>query len=177
MWSRMRMPAVVFALATLESLAAHVYTEPEQALAEEFPECTIRREAHYLSREQASALQEQLSADPGRFHTFYVAERAGQVIGYGIFDTHRVRTKNETLLVTLMPDGALRRITMISFFEPEDYLAPQRWLDLFSGRGREDALRPGVDLPIMSGATLTSQAVAASARRAIALHRVYFSGP
>jgi len=45
----------------------------------------------------------------------YVARRDGAVVGRAYVDTHVVRTKRESLLVSLEPDGRLRRIDVTAF--------------------------------------------------------------
>ncbi len=160
-------------LSSDRSLLAMVLKEPVRALETQFPGASIRRTAVYLKPEERADLERQLGFRlEGRFHTFYVATRAGQTLGYATFDTHRVRTKEETLFVVIAPDGSVRHVEVISFFEPQEYLAPPRWLQLF--QGRRDGLQPGVDLPAISGATMTTHAVARTVRKVLLLSRVHF---
>ncbi len=168
----------LFASAGALGLAAHVYTLPEQALNAEFPEAKIERQAKYLTKAQQRFIEEQPGLDRvGRFHTFYVARgTGGMVAGYATFDTHRVRTKDQTLFIALNADGSIRNVRVVSFFEPEDYLAPDRWLALFSGkRATEHALLPGKDLPAITGATMTTRAVSNTVRKVLFLYKAHYA--
>ncbi len=155
-----------------DCLKAKVYNLPRQALRNQFPEASIRRKSKFLSKGTRNRLQEKLGFPIGRFHTFYIAGKAGKVMGYGIFDTHRVRTKNETLFIVIDANGSVRHVEIISFFEPEEYIVPKRWLNLF--RGKSEGLYPGVDLPAISGATLTVNAVSRAVRKVLALQKFHF---
>jgi hypothetical protein len=83
-----------------------------------------------------------------------------------------VRTHQEALLVVLAPDGRVRSLRVLAFYEPEEYLAPQRWLDRLLGRALDDRLRLGGDVHGIAGATLSSRAVTDAVRRSLALFEV-----
>lgn len=102
-----------------------------------------------------------------RVWTYYVA---GSTWAY--FESHPVRTMNETIMVVVGADAKLRFVEILSFAEPEDYLAPRKWLKQFDGKplGGELALRRG--LRNIAGATLTAEAVARAVRRVLAVHKV-----
>lgn len=168
---------VFLGLAPVVSALAHVYVLPDELLSREFPGATVERRPLYLSR----AEQERLRQEPGlerigRFFTFYVAKANGAVVGYGVFDTHRVRTKEETLFVAISPDGRVRRVEVVSFFEPEEYLAPRRWLDLLTGKSGADSFQAGRDLPVITGATLTTGAISRTVKKVLAIHRLRLAG-
>jgi len=69
-----------------------------------------------------------------------IVRYAGPDGRYAYFDTHLVRTLPETILVLLAADGRIRRIDILSFEEPEDYMPTERWLQQFPGRGPGDEL-------------------------------------
>lgn len=164
-------------LAPAVSALAHVYVMPEELLSREFPGATVERRPVYLSRAEQESLRQQPGLERiGRFFTFYVAKSNSAIVGYGVFDTHRVRTKEETLFVAISPDGRVRRVEVVSFFEPEEYLAPRRWLDLLSGKSGADAFQAGRDLPVITGATLTTGAVSRTVKKVLAIHRLRLAG-
>ncbi len=101
---------------------------------------------------------------PERMVTFYTARRANEVLGYGVLQSHVVRTKRETLLVAFEPDGRIRRIVVISFLEPPEYKPSERWLGQFAGKGSADRLAVGDDLAPISGSTLSARGVSEQAR-------------
>ena len=152
-----------------------MFSSPEDAIKEAFPNAQIERKAVYLSSDERKSIEEKYQVNlGGTFHTFYIAKSQGAIVGYGIFDTHKVRTKDETLFIVVDTKGFIKKIKLISFFEPDDYRAPERWLKRFEGRSLSDPLIPGKDITIMTGATLTTNKVAAAARRVLVLAMHHF---
>ena len=99
-----------------------------------------------------------------RMVTFYVATAGGKTVGYVILHTQKVRTKNETLVVGLEPDGKIRRIDLAVFLEPEEYAPTPRWLAQFEGKSTKDRLTVGDDLQVISGATVSARSISEAAR-------------
>ncbi|MCR9143240.1 MAG: FMN-binding protein [bacterium] len=169
--------ATLLVVAGLVQIEARVYVLTDDALVQAFPGAETERKAKYLSKAQQAELRQLADLERiGRFHTFYIARKNGQVQGYALFDTHIVRTKEETVFVALNADGSVRTARIVSFFEPQEYLAPDRWLNIFQNKSARDDLRPGRDLPSISGATLTTRAVSTAVRKTLHLHRVHFGG-
>lgn len=149
---------------------AEVFIKPQKALKEVFPGAQLERRAVYLSQEQQHTIEGKLNNPVGRFHTFYIARKEGEIVGYAIFDTHKVRTKEETLFIVLDREGTIMKIQLVSFFEPLDYRPPQRWLNLFENLKIGDRH----SIPTISGATLTVNSVKNSAQKALLLHSLSF---
>ena len=78
----------------------------------------------------------------------------------------------ETLMIVVDPRGSVVKAEVLSFDEPPEYLPKPRWFDLFRARRLDSDLAAGKGIPVVTGATLTSRAVAAAVRRALALHAV-----
>lgn len=97
----------------------------------------------------------------------YVARVDGAVSAIALFDTHRVRTLRETLLVAFDAELRLRSIDVVAFAEPRRYLPRASYYARYQGRVRADFEGRGIDA--VSGATLTSQATGRAASRALAL--------
>ena len=142
----------------------------EEALAGAFPGAEIRSESVFLSGDQAARIAE-LSREEvsGRLFARYVAVVDDQVVGRAYVDTHVVRTKRESLLISLEPDGRLRRIDVTAFLEPPEYLAPEAWRAQYVGRPLGDDLRLDGAIRPIAGATLTSRSVNAAVRRVQAM--------
>lgn len=142
----------------------------EQILQGQFPGSRVQRKTLYLNKETQARLSRELGEDVSRVQTFYVASApAGGIAGYGIFDTHVVRTKQETLFIVMDRQGIIKHVEVAAFLEPRDYLAPGRWLALFRGKSHADSL----DLPGITGATLTVKAVKNAVRRTLALQKAH----
>lgn len=103
--------------------------------------------------------------------TFYVGKDQDKVLGYAAIESVTVRTKPETLMIVLTPEGELRNVTTLAFHEPPEYMPPDRWFERLYKRPLEDMdFSKGVDG--ISGATLSTRAGLASIRKVMALHQV-----
>jgi len=159
-------------------LGSNVYHEPERLLGSYFPQARVVRVSVYLSEKEHAQMTRTLGFAPSnRLYSLYEARKAGQMVGYGFFDTRNVRTKDETLFIAFDAQGVVQGVEVVSFFEPEDYLPPGRWLSLFKGKDNGTPLIPGRDLPGISGATLTARAVSHSVRLGLALYDLHRDDP
>jgi len=104
-------------------------------------------------------------------YTFYVGKKQDQLLGYVAIETINVRTKPETLMIVLTPEGDVRNITTLAFHEPPEYQPPERWFEKLYNRPLADMdFNKGVDG--ISGATLSTRADLASVRKVMALYQV-----
>jgi Na+-translocating ferredoxin:NAD+ oxidoreductase RnfG subunit len=147
----------------------------QEALAAAFPPpAVIARRTAFLSPEELEAARAEAGPDAPvdqRVVTYYVAEREGRPEGVAYFDSHRVRTLNEVLMIVVQPDERIRSIEVLRFAEPPEYHAGEAWLRQFEGRALDQELSLKSGIANMTGATLTSNAVTRAARRVLALHR------
>lgn len=98
-------------------------------------------------------------------------EKAGEILGYAAIETHKVRTKPETVLIVLDAQGQLTQVQTLAFHEPPEYEPTKRWyaqmyqlpLDEISFRAKVQGI---------SGATLSSRAAIDSVRRVLAVYQV-----
>jgi Na+-translocating ferredoxin:NAD+ oxidoreductase RnfG subunit len=150
----------------------------QQALASAFPSAKITRQQFFLTQAQSDAAKKDSGVDfADRLVVRYVATNAAnQLAGYAYFDTHRVRTLAETVMVVVTPDAKVARIEILSFDEPPDYLPRERWLEQFRGKKLGEDLSLRRDIRPMSGASLTGRAIVNASRKVLALHRV-LAGP
>jgi Na+-translocating ferredoxin:NAD+ oxidoreductase RnfG subunit len=157
--------------------AAATAVTQERALAEAFPGASIERRDAFLTELQSKRLEELAGTPPqSRVVPYYVATKDGKPVGTAFFDTHLVRTLPETLMIVVDPAGAVMKAEVLSFDEPPEYLPKRRWFDLFGKRRLDRDLAAGRGIPAVTGATLTSRAVAEAVRRALALHAVLIAG-
>lgn len=165
--------AVLCGLAWTRPAAAKVLLSVDEALALAFPGALIERGTVYLTPaelERASALA-QVEVAGAVVHP-YVAVRDGVRAGTAYFDTHQVRTLEETVMVALGPEGTVKRVETIVFAEPADYLARPKWYEQFRGRSLDTDLALGRGIRGMTGASLTARATTAAVRRVLALDQV-----
>ncbi len=145
----------------------------QAALKAVFAGATITADRVYLTAQQAERIAELSREDVrARIYARYRARRKGVVVGRAYVDTHVVRTKRESLLVSLDADGRVRRIDVTAFLEPPEYLAPERWKRQYYDRPLGDDIAIHRAIRPIAGATLTTHAVNAAVRRILALDRV-----
>lgn len=108
--------------------------------------------------------------DSGLF-TFYVGKDRDEILGYAAIETSTVRTKPETLMIVLTPEGELRKVYTLAFHEPPEYQAPERWFEqLYKRPLAEMDFNKGVDG--ISGATLSTRAALNSIRKVMTIYQV-----
>ena len=152
---------------------AKVFLTQEEALKLAFPDAVVERKSVFLTpAEQQEAARLSGAARPSALAVVYVATRAGRLVATAYFDTHVVRTQTETLMIVIDAAGAIARVEVLSFAEPEEYLPREHWYAQFPGRGLDDELSLKRAIRPVSGATLTARATTEAARRVLALHRV-----
>lgn len=149
----------------------------EEALASIYPGAQIRTEQVFLTDVQMKSIAsrartEVSSALVGR----YVASRDGMVVGRAYVDTHTVRTKRESLLISLDAAGSLLRVDVTAFLEPPEYRPSEPWLRQFRGRPLDEELGINRAIRPIAGATLTARATNAAVRRVLATDQVLTPG-
>lgn len=162
------------ALAGAASVSAKVFLTQDEALKLAFPGAAVEHRTAFLTAGQRQEAR-RLSGDeelPGALVNFYVARKDGAETGTAYFDTHVVRTMPETIMVVVGPDGAIARVEVLSFLEPEEYLPRPRWYEQFRGKPLDDDLSTKRGIHPVTGATLTTRATTDAARRILALHRI-----
>lgn len=138
-----------------------------------FPQTKPERRTAFLTDDQAKAVEQAARAKlDSKVWTYYVA---GSTTAY--FESHLVRTMNETVMVVVGADGKVAFVEILSFAEPDDYIASKRWLAQFPGRKLDDDLVLRRGLRGITGASLTAEAVARSVRRVLAVHQALNPSP
>ena len=169
----LRVAAVAFLLLAWSGAASSkVFLTVDEALRLVFAGAKVQRRTAYLTKEQVRKAAE-LSGEEvaSALVTYY--EGPG---GLAYFDTHRVRTLPETLMVVVDPQGKVKRIEVISFREPEEYIPRGNWYGQFQGRKLDRDLQIKRGIHPVTGATLTVRATTGAVRRVLALHQVISEG-
>ncbi|MDD5410572.1 MAG: FMN-binding protein [Methylobacter sp.] len=156
---------------------ATVFYSKNEALELAFGKDTQVEQLSLFPDEQQVTKIEELSKsklDSGLF-TFYVGKNQGKILGYAAIETGTVRTKPETLMIVLTPDGELRNVATLAFHEPPEYQPPERWFEqLYKRPLAEMDFNKGVDG--ISGATLSTRAAINSIRKVLAIYQVLVKG-
>ena len=153
----------------------------QEALAGAFPPpATVERRTAFLTDQELAAVRASAGRDAPvtqRVVTYYLATKGGKPAGVAYFDSHRVRTLNEVVMIVVEPqDGGrrgkdrIRSVEVLRFAEPPEYHASDAWLDQFKGRSLDQELSLKRSIANMTGATLTSNAIVRATRRVLAIH-------
>lgn len=174
----MRLLAAAAGLLAAAALDAKVFLTQGEALALAFPGAKVEHRTAYLTEAQQKAAQK-LSGDeelPSALASYDVGTKDGREVGTAYFDTHTVRTMPETIMVVVDPAGAIARIEVLSFSEPEEYMPRTHWYEQFQGKPLNGELSMKRGIRAVTGATLTAHATTDAARRVLALHQVIQRG-
>jgi len=148
-----------------------------EALELAFPEAErIETRTLYLSAAQQAKVARTAGSAVDSLATFYVGHRGKEITGYAVIEATTIRTHPATVLIQIDPQGRVRRIDILAFFEPEEYRPAPRWLEQFRGRRLAPGLRIGDDIQGITGATLSAQAVTRLARKTLALWSILTEG-
>ncbi|MBM4169212.1 MAG: hypothetical protein FJ215_08665 [Ignavibacteria bacterium] len=167
--------AVVLGVAGLSPRAsAQIYLTRDEALRQYFPPpIEVERKNLFLTDHQVDAVQtKSRSKIPSKIITYYVGHRSGTVTGYAFFETQTVRTMPAVFILVIDPDSSIRALEILAFYEPEDYLPPKRWLDLFHRKQPSSDLWLKRGIQNIVGATLSAQALTDAVRRYLALFEI-----
>ena len=103
--------------------------------------------------------------------TFYVGKNQDKILGYAAIETSTVRTKPETLLIVLTPEGELRNVYTLAFHEPSEYEPPQAWYEkLYNKPLANMHFNKGIDG--ISGATLSTRTALSSIRKVMMIYQI-----
>ena len=164
------LPFCLFATA----LAAALPTR-EEVLKLAFPSASFTRKEYFLTEAQGAKVKHLSQRElPGLWWVAYEAVKDGKIAGVAFFDTHRVRTLNETAMVAISPDGKVIRVEIIQFHEPQEYMAKDAWKQQFNGHKLDEDLSLKRGIRPLGGATLTANALTDASRRCLALWNVLY---
>ena len=158
---------------------AEVYHSRESALQLAFPAAdSVTTTTLMLSEEEAAEVAARAGAAlESRLVRVYEAWAGGAVTHRGIIDTHKVRSLPETVMIVADTDHRVESVHLLAFHEPVQYRATDKWFAQFDDRELDAELAVRRGIVGMAGATMTSNAVAAAVRRALAALEVGFCAP
>jgi hypothetical protein len=161
------------ALAASGGGSGKVFLDVDEALKLAFPECVVERTTEVLSETEEARVESLAGAElESRIVHPYVARKDGKLVGTAYFDAHRVRTKNEVLMLVVGPDERLKRVEVLSFAEPLEYLPRATFYAQFQEKRLDERLDVARDIRGVAGATLSAEAATHAARRTLALQHV-----
>ncbi len=151
---------------------------PKEALALAFPKCKIERVVHYPDKKQKARAGKLVGTKvTTKTVRAYRATQEGKLIGTGYFDSHKIRTKAQTLFVVVAPDQTVARVEVLRFDEPPEYKPKAKWFAKFKGQKLDKKLQVKQNIPTLTGATLSARATVTAVRRVLAWHQIFYPAP
>jgi hypothetical protein len=173
--ARPAMPLLAAALllwAPTTRAAEQVFYSPRAILTDFFPRAEeIHFQRFALTAGLLGRITQRLGYAPRkRSYVFYVAQTAGHTDGYAIIDDEVGQTEPITFAVRLSPSGVVERAEVLVYREPRgDEVRGHRFLDQLRGKTVQQAVRAGVDVDAVSGATISCFSITTGVRRALVL--------
>ncbi len=157
---------VAFGKVFLDQRAALILAFGEQA--------RVERKVVFLTEAQLARARELagrgVEIESALVTTYTGRSGAGALLGTAYFDSHRVRTLPETVMIVVSPEGTVARVEIVSFAEPEEYKPRPTWLEQYRGRALDRELASKRGVHGITGATLSAEAVTEAVRRVLAIH-------
>lgn len=161
-------------MAILSTATAYtqVFKTQEEALQETFSEAdTVLRKTLFLSDEDLQTLQEKSESKfSSPVTTYYQGIKDSSTTVCAFFEDQIVRSKKAVLMIVVTPEHRVKRVEVLAFFEPPDYLPIAKWFELFQDKSLNEDLLPGRQIHAVTGATLSVRAFTYAVRRALAIH-------
>lgn len=152
--------------------ADQVYFTPRDLLADFFRASqNVTYKKVELDAATKQRLQHRLGYTPARSsYTFYVATSGGRVDGYAFIDEEKGEHLPITFAVKLSPEGKVVRQEVVVYREARgDEVRDERFRAQFVGKSARDAIETNQDIVAVSGATISSRAMAVGVKRAVVL--------
>lgn len=157
---------------TLPTLSTVFYSKNEAMELAFGKDTQVEIQSLFPDEQQAANIEKLAKTKLGSgMLTFYVGKQQNKILGYAAIETITVRTKPETLMIVLTPEGELRNVTTLAFHEPPEYQPPERWFEQLYKKSLADMdFNKGIDG--ISGATLSTRADLDSVRKILAIFDV-----
>lgn len=151
---------------------AQIFYSKTEALELAFGKAPVENLSLFPEDADAAKIQQlaKTKLESGLF-TFYVGKEGDKILGYAAIETENVRTKPETVMIVLTPEGELRNVYLLAFHEPPEYMPPERWFESLLKHPLAD-LDFGKGVDGISGATLSTHSALNSVRKVMAIYQV-----
>jgi Na+-translocating ferredoxin:NAD+ oxidoreductase RnfG subunit len=152
--------------------AQATYFTARAVLADFFPKSqSVTYQRFELTTEQRARIVHRVGYDLAKSaYTVYVAKTGETIDGYAVLDEEMGQHLPITFAVKLSPQGAVQRQEIMVYRERYgDEIRDPRFRQQFIGKSAADPLRPGEEVIAVSGATISSRAMAVGVRRALVL--------
>jgi Na+-translocating ferredoxin:NAD+ oxidoreductase subunit G len=152
--------------------SAEQFWTPEALLGQQFKRSTkVSYVRVHVDAAQRAKLRARLGRDlPKLDYTFFVARSGEHIDGFALFDEQIGQHEPISFATFFDPAGQITRVEVVSYREPYgDGIRAERFRRQFVGRNVASRFRPGDDIDIISGATISSRSACIAVERAAAL--------
>ncbi len=154
-----------------------VFLQPADALKLIFKDSKeVHKADHQLSAEQAKAFQSQAGYPPPKAsYSFYLGKSGDHIDGYALIDEQVGKVLPITFITLISPTGKVESVEIMVYRESRGgEVKNRRFLNQFVGKQSNDSLKLYGDIVNISGATLSSRALAVGVKRALVLWKVIY---
>lgn len=152
--------------------AQAVYFSTRDLLADFFRQSqTVTYKKIELSPADRMRLKAKLGYElPKSSYTFFVAQTGSKVDGYALIDEENGEHLPITFAVKIAPTGVVERQEIVAYREARgDEVRDLSFRKQFIGKTAVDPICPDRDIAVVSGATISSRAMAVGVKRALVL--------
>jgi len=151
-----------------------VYKTKDAALKEVFPDAdTVEKINVFLGKEEQKKIEAMAKSKlESRIFTFYAGRKGNAIVGYAVFGSHVVRTKQEVYMVVINPDGSIKQVEIMAFYEPAERLPSKKWFKQFTGKILNDELWPKKGIDAVTGATISVNTITQEIRNILAVFKI-----
>ena len=139
--------------------------DPEALVKSHFKASKVIKDTILLTAKNKTSLSEkaQTRFPKSLYRVIKAVDKKGNVIGYGLIDSHIVRTKTQALLFYYNTNQELQAVELLAFQEPDEYKPKKAYLEQTVSS----------DPTIPTGATLTYSSIEKAKKRTKALAEFY----
>ena len=151
---------------------AQVYYSVRGLLSEQFRQSqVVDFQRIQITAERRGAIERQLGQKlPKEEYIFYVAHSGDHVDGYALFDREIGQHEYIDFATFFDGEGRVTRVEVVAYREPYGGgIRSKRFRTQFVGKAAASGFRPGHDIDVISGATLSARAMAKAVERATLL--------
>ena len=151
---------------------AQVYFSVRGLLAEQFRQSDlVNFQRVQLSANRREEIERQLGQKLAKAeYIFYVARSADHIDGYALFDREIGQHEYIDFATFFDCDGRVTRVEVVAYREPYgEGIRSKRFRKQFVGKEAASGFKPGHDIDVISGATLSARAMAKAVKRATLL--------
>lgn len=111
---------------------------------------------------------------PHQTWTFHVGFQAGAPVGYALFDQQLGQHEPIDFAVLLTPQATVARVEILVYREAYgDGVRSPAFRSQFQGLGPGSLMRPGKEIRVVSGATVSTRSLSIGVRRAVVLVQAF----